>query len=92
MENTTKIRTEAEAEATIVRIAEENLYAVGKDIDAILETGEVLTETVLQGYLWDIVEAEVGEMDEETEELLCIAIVDYFCDQAEGLFDEEEED
>lgn len=81
--NTTKTYTDTEAQDTIRRIADENQYAVRKDIDALLEVGEVDFETVLCGYLWDAVVAEVGEMDEDTEEVFSSAIVDFFCEQVE---------
>lgn len=85
----TRICTEAEAEAIIVRIAEANPKAVSKDLDAILELGTVDSETVWGGYLWDAVEDEIQEMDEDTLDLLLGAIVDYYCDQVAS-FDEED--
>lgn len=92
MNNATRIYTEEEAMAIVVRIAESNTKAVSKDIDACLEDGEVLVETVLQGYLWDCIVAEIGRMDDEVEELLSIAIVDYYCDQMEDLYSLEYEE
>lgn len=69
------------ADAVVLAVAEANPKAVRKDIDALLEVGEVDMETVLQGYLWDAVVAEVGDMDEDTEDAMVSAIVDYYCDQ-----------
>ena len=84
----TKIHADADAMATIVRIAEANPKAVSKDIDALLEVGEVDSETIWNGYLWDAVEDEVLEMDEETQDLLLDAIVDFYCEQMDGMYEE----
>ena len=86
-----KIRTSAEAMDIISKVAEENSYAVRKDLDALIEVGEVDNETVFGGYLWEAVEDAVPEMDEETNDLLSDAIIDYWFEQLEGIFDEEED-
>lgn len=85
----TKIHTDAEAMATIVRIAEANPKAVSKDIDALLEIGEVDCETIWTGYLADAIVEELGDAYEESADLLDSAIVDFFADQMEGMFDED---
>lgn len=76
-----KVYNEAEAMAIIRHIAEENPKYRDRDLDALWEVGEVDCETVFSGYLWQVVEAEVPEMDEDTNTLLADAIIDYFCDQ-----------
>ena len=86
-----KIGTEAEAMAIISKVAEDNPYAVRKDLDALIEVGEVDDETVFGGYLWEAVEGAVPEMDEGINTLLADAIIDYWCEQLEGCFDEEED-
>lgn len=87
-----EISTSTEAMAIISKVAEENPYAVRKDLDALIEVGEVDDEIVFGGYLWEAVEDAVPEMDEETNDLLSDAIIDYWCEQLEGCFDDEEED
>lgn len=56
--------TEMQAMENIRKLADENQLAVRKDIDALLECGEVDSETVWSGYLADLV-AELGDIYEE---------------------------
>lgn len=83
----TKTKAEQMAEDMVCRCAEENEYAVRKDIDALLECGEVDCEIVWSGYLADAVlsNEEVAEIEEE----VYTALVDYYCDQMEGMYEEE---
>lgn len=84
---------EAEAEramALVVEIAEANPKAVSKDVDALLEIGEVDCEAVWAGYLADAIVAELGDTYTEHADLFDSAIVDFYCDQMAS-FDEEEE-
>lgn len=86
MENTAKTK----AEELVRKYAEENEWAVRKDVDALLECGEVDSETVWSGYLADAVlsNEEVAEIEEE----VYTALVDFYCDQMDGLYEEEEEE
>lgn len=56
-----------------------------RDVDALQELGEVDMETVLGGYLWARVQHEFGlcelGADEELEEVLSAAIIDFYCEQ-----------
>lgn len=82
--------TEMQAMEYIRKLADENQWAVRKDIDALLETGEVDSETVWSGYLADIV-AELGDIYEENADLFDSAIVDFYCEQMEGMYEEEDD-
>ena len=75
------------AEELVRRCAEESEWAVRKDIDALLECGEVDSETVWNGYLADVVlsHEEVAEIEEE----VYTALVDYYCDQMDGMYEED---
>lgn len=88
-----KISTSAEAMGIISRVAEENPKYVSKDLDALIEVGEADMETIFGGYLWEVVEDEVPEMDEETNTLLADAIIDFYYEQLAEFdeLDEEEE-
>lgn len=79
------IHTEAEAEALVRRVAEANPGAVRRDLDALLEVGEADYETALSGYLWDAVEDEVPEMDEDTLDLLADAVFAYYEEQMDAV-------
>lgn len=79
--------TEMQAMEHISKLADENQWAVRKDIDALLECGEVDSETVLGGYLADLV-AELGDTYEENADLFDSAIVDFYCEQMEGMYEE----
>ena len=87
----TRIQTEEQAQALVAQIAEDNPYAVRKDIDALLEAGEVDMETIFGGYLWEAVEKAVPEMEEDENNLLADTIVEYWCEQMEGMYEEEDE-
>ena len=79
---------EMQAMEHIRKLADENQWAVRKDIDALLETGEVDSETVWNGYLADIVTG-LGDIYEENADLFDSAIVDFYCEQMEGMYEEE---
>ena len=79
--------TEMQAMEHISKLADENQWAVRKDIDALLECGEVDSETVWGGYLADLV-AELGDIYEENADLFDSAIVDFYCEQMEGMYEE----
>ena len=79
--------TEMQAMEHIRKLADENQWAVRKDIDALLEYGEVDSETVWSGYLADLV-AELGDIYEENADLFDSAIVDFYCEQMEGMYEE----
>ena len=79
--------TEMQAMEHISKLADENQWAVRKDIDALLEVGEVDSETVWGGYLADLV-AELGDIYEENADLFDSAIVDFYCEQMEGMYEE----
>ena len=74
--------TKMEMAQDIVRkYADENQWAVHKDIDALMECGEVDSETVWSGYLADAVfsNEDVAEIEEE----VYTALVDFYCEQME---------
>ena len=79
--------TEIQAMEYISKLADENQWAVRKDIDALLETGKVDSETVWGGYLADLV-AGLGDIYEENTDLFDSAIVDFYCEQMEGMYEE----
>lgn len=79
--------TEMQAMEYISKLADENQWAVRKDIDALLETGEVDSETVWSGYLADLV-AGLGDVYDENTDLFDSAIVDFYCEQMEGMYEE----
>lgn len=81
---------EMQAMEYIRKLADENQWAVRKDIDALLETGEVDSETIWNGYLADIV-AELGDIYDENADLFDSAIVDFYCEQMEGVYEEEDD-
>ena len=87
-----KVNTSDEAMAIISRIAYENPRYVSKDLDALIEVGEADMETIFCGYLWDAVEDEVPEMDEDTNTLMSDAIIDFYCEQLAECFSLDEED
>ena len=99
MENTTK-KTHADTTAMDIvrRMVEANPRHYERDFDAVLECGLVdeTTETILGGYLWADIVAEMGEMDEDTEESLASALVDRLVEDyygwVEGCEDEDEND
>ena len=70
------------AQDMVRKYADENQWAVRKDIDALIECEEVDDETVLSGYLADAVFA--NEDAAEIEEEVCTALVDFYCEQMEG--------
>ena len=76
--------TEMQAMEYIRKLADENQDAVRKDIDALLEVGEVDSETVWCGYLADLV-ADLGYLYDENTDLFDSAIVDFYCEQMDGL-------
>ena len=78
---------EMQAMDYIRRLADENQGAVRKDIDALLEVGEVDSETVWCGYLADIV-ADLGDLYEENADAFDTAIVDFYCEQMEGMYED----
>ena len=69
------------AQDMVRKYADENQWAVRKDIDALIECGEVDSETVWSGYLADAVLAneDVAEIEEE----VYTALVDFYCEQME---------
>ena len=69
------------AQDMVRKYADENQWAVRKDIDALIECGEVDSETVWSGYLADAVfsNEDVAEIEEE----VCTALVDFYCEQME---------
>ena len=79
--------TEMQAMENIRKLADENQWAVRKDIDALLECSEVDSETVWGGYLADLV-AELGDIYDENVDLFDSAIVDFYCEQMEGMYEE----
>ena len=84
-----KVSTSTEAMDIVSRVAEENPKYVSKDLDALIEVGEVDMETIFNGYLWEAIEDEVPEMDEDTNTLLADATIDYFAEQLAGCFEED---
>ena len=82
--------TEMQAMEHIRKLADENQWAVRKDIDALLECGEVDSETIWNGYLADLV-AGLGDIYEENADLFDSAIVDFYCEQMEGMYEEEDD-
>ena len=87
-----KISTSTEAMSIVNKVAKENPGYVYRDLDALIEIGEVDMDTLFGGYLWEAIEDEVPEMDEETNTLLSDAAIDFYCEQLEGCFDDDEED
>lgn len=71
------------AQDMIRKYADENQWAVRKDIDALMECGDVDSETVWSGYLADTVLAneDVAEIEEE----VYTALVDFYCEQMEDV-------
>ena len=69
------------AQDMVRKYADENQWAVRKDIDALMECGEVDSETVWSGYLADAVfsNEDVAEIEEE----VYTALVDFYCEQME---------
>ena len=69
------------AQDMVRKYADENQWAVRKDIDALMEYGEVDSETVWSGYLADAVftNEDVAEIEEE----VYTALVDFYCEQME---------
>ena len=78
------------AQDMVRKYADENQWAVRKDIDALMECGEVDSETVWSGYLADAVFAneDVAEIEEE----VYTALVDFYCEQMEDVAEIEMED
>ena len=71
------------AQDMVRKYADENQWAVRKDIDALMECGEVDSEAVWSGYLTDAVLAneDVAEIEEE----VYTALVDFYCEQMEDV-------
>lgn len=71
------------AQDMVRKYADENQWAVRKDIDALMECGEVDSETVWSGYLADAVfsNEDVAEIEEE----VYTALVDFYCEQMEDV-------
>ena len=69
------------AQDMVRKYADENQWAVRKAIDALMECGEVDSETVWSGYLADAVfsNEDVAEIEEE----VYTALVDFYCEQME---------
>lgn len=69
------------AQDMVRKYADENQWAVRKDIDALMECGGVDSETVWSGYLADAVfsNEDVAEIEEE----VYTALVDFYCEQME---------
>lgn len=69
------------AQNMVRKYADENQWAVRKDIDALIECEDVDSETVWSGYLADAVLAneDVAEIEEE----VYTALVDFYCEQME---------
>ena len=67
------------AQDMVRKYADENQWAVRKDIDALIECGEVDSETVWGGYLADAVFS--NENVAEIEEEVYTALVDFYCEQ-----------
>ena len=70
------------AQDMVRKYADENQWAVRKDIDALMECG-VDSETVWNGYLADVVLADedVAEIKDE----VYTALVDFYCEQMEDV-------
>lgn len=51
-----------------------------RDMEALYSLGEADCETIFGGYLWEAMEEELGDMDEETEEMLSMAIINFYVD------------
>lgn len=71
------------AQDMVRKYADENQWAVRKDIDALMECGEVDSETVWSGYLADAVLA--NEDAAEIEDEVYTALVDFYCEQMEDV-------
>lgn len=71
------------AQDMVRKYADENQWAVRKDIDALIECGEVDSETVWSGYLADAVFS--NENVAEIEEEVYTALVDFYCEQMEDV-------
>lgn len=71
------------AQDMVRKYADENQWAVRNDIDALMECGEVDSETVWSGYLADAVltNDDVAEIEEEVYTVL----VDFYCEQMEDV-------
>lgn len=71
------------AQDMVRKYADENQWAVRNDIDALMECGEVDSETVWSGYLADAVltNEDVAEIEEE----VYTALVDFYCEQMEDV-------
>lgn len=71
------------AQDMVRKYADENQWAVRNDIDALMECGEVDSETVWSGYLADAVltNEDVAEIEEEVYTVL----VDFYCEQMEDV-------
>lgn len=71
------------AQDMVRKYADENQWAVRKDIDALMECGEVDSEAVWSGYLADAVfsNEDVAEIEEE----VYTALVDFYCEQMEDV-------
>lgn len=69
------------AQDMVCKYADENQRAVRKDIDALMECGEIDSETVWSGYLADAVfsNEDIAEIEEE----VYTALVDFYCEQME---------
>ena len=70
------------ADQYIRNLAELHKPLYDRDVDALQELGECDMETILGGYLWARVQHEFGlcelGADEELEEVLAEAIVDFY--------------
>lgn len=78
-----QIYTEAQANEYIREMAHTHQAYYDRDMDALLEIGEADMDTILEGYLWNAICTDMGEMDEDTEEVLSCAIVDFYIDMVE---------
>lgn len=85
-----QICNEEQAREFIKEMAEAYPHSKSKDMDALISLGDADLDTILEGYLYDHIlshmEATGMDIDEDIEELVTNALVDYYID----MLDEEE--